>query len=274
LGGGPGERLIAPNPQAHDVPEATRSLSFWHRRYQLQAEWTAPLRAHAYALSGLQGASRVLEIGSGTGVISADLRAHTRGSVFGVELDPATARFAAQAAPGLFYSAGDGARLPYASSTFDVVATHFLLLWVRDAAAVLREAVRVIRPGGWLLCLAEPDYGGRVDYPETLANLGRLQTYALQSQGANPHVGRTIRGLLVQAGLAEVTAGVMASEWRAGPDEAALRSEVDTMEADLQGLASADEMENWRTTNERAWREGSRVLFVPTFYALGRKPLR
>jgi hypothetical protein len=66
----------------------------------------------------------------------------------------------------------------------------------------------------------------------------------------------------------------MASEWRAGPDEAALRSEADTMEADLQGLASADEMENWRTTNERAWREGSRVLFVPTFYALGRKPLR
>jgi hypothetical protein len=46
------------------------------------------------------------------------------------------------------------------------------------------------------------------------------------------------------------------------------------MEADLQELASMDEMEKWRTANERAWREGTRVLFVPTFYAFGRKPLR
>lgn len=273
MGGGAGKRLIAPDLQARDVPEATRSLSFWHRRYQLQAEWTAPLRAHAYAFSGLEGASRVLEIGSGTGVILMDLRAHTRGSVFGIEIDPATARFAARAAPGPCYCAGDGARLPFVSSTFDIVATHFLMLWVRDPSSVLREAVRVVRPGGWLLCLAEPDYGGRVDHPEALANLGRLQTYALQSQGANPYVGRTIRGLLVQAGLAEVTAGVMAAEWRAGIDEAALRSEVDTLGADLQGLTSADEMERWRTANEQAWREGSRVLFVPTFYAFGRKPL-
>jgi SAM-dependent methyltransferase len=271
---GAGERLIAPDPQARDVPEAARSLSFWHRRYQLQAEWTAPLRAHAYALSELEGASRVLEIGSGTGVISTDLQAHTKGSAFGVEIDPPTARFAARAAPGPFYCAGDGARLPFVSSTFDVVATHFLLLWVRNPLSVLREAVRVVRPGGWLLCLAEPDYGGRVDYPENLANLGRLQTYALQSQGANPYVGRAIRGLLAGAGLTEVTAGVMASEWRAGPDEASLRSEADTMSADLQGLTAPDELEKWRTANEQAWRQGNRVLFVPTFYGFGRKPLK
>ena len=256
------------------MPEASNSLSFWHRRYQHQAGWTAALRAHAYTVAALSAAGRVLEVGSGTGVVSADLQARTSGKVFGAEIEPASTRFAARASPGPSYTVSDGAHLPFAASSFEIVATHFLLLWVKEPASILSEAVRVTRPGGWVLCMAEPDYGGRVDYPDSLANLGRLQAHALQAQGANPYIGRRIRAILGDAGLTEVTAGVMGMDRLGEPSEEALRSEWETMAADLRGLVSEVELEEWRKADLEAWRSGRRVLFVPTFYAFGRKPQR
>jgi SAM-dependent methyltransferase len=210
-------------------------------------------------------------VGCGTGVITADLRARISAHAFGVDIDPGLARYAARKSPGPCYLAGDGGQLPFRASCFDAVVTHFLLLWVRDPLAILKEAMRVAHPGGWVLCLAEPDHGGRLDHPTVLANLGRLQTHALERQGANPLVGRRLRELLHDAGLTNVTAGVMGGEWEetAGPDP---DLEWETLRADLRGLATEDELGRWREAELEARERGSRVLFVPTFYGYGRKP--
>jgi SAM-dependent methyltransferase len=64
-------------------------------------------------------------------------------------------------------SQADRHTLPF-QPVFDVTFCHFLLLWVSNPEKVVAEMGRVTRPGGSVR-LAEPDYGGRIDYPESLS---------------------------------------------------------------------------------------------------------
>src|SRR5205814_714363 len=45
---------------------------------------------------------------------------------------------------------GQGERLPFADDAFDAVTFTYLLRYVDDAPAALRELARVLRPGGTL----------------------------------------------------------------------------------------------------------------------------
>jgi hypothetical protein len=134
---------------------------------------------------------------------------------------------------------------------------------------------RVTKPGGGVLCLAEPDYGGRIDYPDSLAELGALQEEALRAQGAGTHMGRRLRSLLHQSGLANVQAGILGGEW--ANVDAATDSQRDlewrTLAGDLTGRVSTDKLRSMETEFTRAQSDGSRVLFVPTFYGWGTRPL-
>jgi ubiquinone/menaquinone biosynthesis C-methylase UbiE len=256
------------------VPADSASAEFWHHRYTQQARWTASVRARSFDVARIADATRILEVGSGTGVIAGELQGKTSGRVYGVDIDQAAVRFAAPSNREVRYSIADGTGLPFPANVFDIVATHFVLLWVQDPLSLLREAVRVVRRGGWVLCLAEPDYGGRVDHPGRLANLGRLQADALVRQGADPFVGRRLRELFREAGLRETVSGVLGAEWLERRDEESLRSEWETFEADLRGLISDDEIARWREADAEAWDRGTRVLYVPTFYAIGRRVSR
>ena len=144
----------------------------WHQRFTQQAQWTRDLRAYLYQRVEIAQAQRVLEVGCGTGAILADLPAQIPLQV-GLDVDRQNLHLAMRSTPGTGFTQGDGHALPYPDGCFDVTYCHFLLLWVADPAQVLREMVRVTRPGGAVLALAEPDYGGRVDYPEELAILGK-----------------------------------------------------------------------------------------------------
>ena len=133
--------------------------------------------------------------------------------------------------------------------------------------------VRVTKPGGWILALAEPDYGGRIDFPRELEIIGQAQIQALLDQGANPYLGRTLRALFHSAQLTEIRAGLLGGEWQGSLNEDQLVSEWETLAQDLSDLLPADEIERFRRIDHEAWEMGTRILFVPTFYAAGRAPL-
>ncbi len=42
------------------------------------------------------------------------------------------------------------------------------------------------------------------------------------------------------------------------------------LEEDLDGMISTEDLRRLKKVNAKAWDEGSRVLFVPTFYGMGK----
>jgi len=239
----------------------------WHARYLQQARWTAQLRSYLFNKAGLQPGQRLLELGCGTGAVLADFP--QQAGLCGLDLDFQALTLAAQNSPGARLTCGDGASLPFANAAFEHVFCHFVLLWVRDPERVVSELRRVTRPGGAVLALAEPDYGGRVDYPPELAELGVWQAAALRRQGADVNMGRKLAAAFSRAGLQRVQTGVMGGQWQGAPSAQELELEWQTLSADLGGLAPAGKLDELRALNERAWALGERVLYVPTFYAWG-----
>ncbi len=245
------------------------TIDDWHRRFTQQARWSEELRRHLYTRLNVRQCRRILEVGCGTGVITAGLHAFTPAHIHGLDLNPAYLRHAHQSDPAAHFTAGDALVLPYPPACFDLTCCHFFLLWVTHPEQALAEMRRVTRPGGHILALAEPDYGGRIDYPLELAELGRLQGEALRAQGADPFTGRRLAALLHHAGLEQVESGLLGGHWAAPPSPEAWEMEWAILAADLGQTLSPQELHALRQQDAAAWQHGERILFVPTFYALG-----
>ena len=154
----------------------------WDERYRQQAGWTSALREHIYRRIGLASGQRVLEVGCGTGAVTAHLVQNTPVRVFGLDHNAGFLSLAREEQPGAGFICADALNIPFSSGAFDVTLSHMFLLWMREPQRALAEMRRVTRAGGWVLALAEPDYGGRIDYPQELAALGRLQAGALRAR--------------------------------------------------------------------------------------------
>ncbi|RLG32250.1 hypothetical protein DRN98_05565, partial [Methanosarcinales archaeon] len=105
-----------------------------------------------------------------------------------------------------------------------------------------------------------------------LVPLGRLQAESLRRQGAEPEMGRRLGEIFSAAGL-RTTVGTMAGRWNLPDclDESGFEAEWRMREHDLVGLVSPEEMRRLRSVDRQALADGRRILFVPTFYALGRR---
>ncbi len=241
----------------------------WHNRFTQQAQWTQALRGHLYPRLGLQRAQRILDVGCGTGALLGELQTQSSAGIFGVDVQRAHLELA-RAIEGVHLTEGDAHFFPFPDKAFDITLSHFLLLWVRNPGQVLGEMMRLTRPGGVVLALAEPDYGGRIDYPAELAQIGQWQTQALRAQGADPLIGRKLNGLFHSAGLRDIESGVLGGQWRSAPASNERALEWDVIKADLaQNAAFAANSAVLKQLDAQAWEHGERVLFVPTFYALG-----
>jgi len=136
----------------------------------------------------------LLDIGTGTGTLAlAALRRWPDAHVVGIDasgemverarqdadatLDPAT-----RARLDLGVALAD--RLPHEDGRFDAAISSFVFQLVDDRAAVIREAARVVRPGGWLV------------YATWLRNAG-----GLPSTGGLPGADRILEEVLAEFGF-------------------------------------------------------------------------
>lgn len=249
------------------------SAQDWDRRFLLQAQWTGNLRRYLYDKVALRNAARVLEVGCGTGAVTTDIQASTSALVLGLDIRLDFLQVASAKPSQSSWLQADGLCLPFASSTFDFVCCHFLLLWVPAAERICEEMARVTRPGGWMAALAEPDYGGRIDYPPQFEQLGALQAQKLTKQGADPCIGRRLGALFHSSGLVNVEMGIIGAQWNAPPKQDEWLSEWSMLKSDLHGSIEPLELARLQNLDFEAWQQGRRILFIPTFYACGRAPL-
>lgn len=244
----------------------------WHARFSTQAGWTEAVRRYLTADLSLDPGSNILDIGCGTGALLPFFeKAYPAACLVGLDLNRAFLNLASAETTAKLIQ-GDAYWLPFPNGSFSLVYCHYFLLWLQSKDKVLREISRVLQPGGVVLVLAEPDYGGRIDYPELLGALGYLQTQSLIEQGIDPAAGRKLADLLLAAGFDQVTSGVIGSEWNHQPGAHERASEWQVLSADLQNRISAAELAEFQRVDEQAWLEGRRILFVPTFFGRGEKP--
>lgn len=242
----------------------------WHTRFTQQAAWTAALRRHFYQEADLSRASRILEVGCGTGVILSELQGFTNSKINGLDLDHSRLLEARNNASNIDYTQGNAPTLPYPENVFDVTFCHFLLMWVKNPLQALFEMRRVTRPGGAVMLMAEPDYSHRIDLPKELEKIGIMQTKSLQTQGADPFIGVKLPFLLKQAGINLVETGILEKEKPDTWDLNAWELEWEVMESDLEGILPPSEMASLKIIDLDSRLSGKRILYVPTHFAWGR----
>jgi ubiquinone/menaquinone biosynthesis C-methylase UbiE len=249
------------------------SPQIWHDRYTNQARWTQPLRHHIYSRLKISHAEQILEVGCGSGAILSDFHQHLRGTIVGLDLDIEILTLAMRNAPNAILFQADAHHIPLPTEFFDFSICHFLLLWVANPRLVINEMKRVTHPGGIICALAEPDYGGRIDYPPEFTELGKKQSTALHNQGANPEIGRQLRKLFSNAGLVDVVTGVIGGQWELPFLPGEWESEWEMLEYDLAANPDfTSAKEKLKAQDKIAWAQGERILYVPTFYAWGKVP--
>jgi len=187
-----------PHRQPPDRASATKrqALELFHglpRRYdQLSAAlsfWQDPRwrRALVDAVAPAAG-ERILDVATGTGMVAAELLSRDAGcTVVGLDQSPdmlaaARARFAASAdGERVRLCEGQAEELPFADGSFDALTFTYLLRYVDDPPATMRELARVVRPGGRVASLefgvppyAVPRAAWRLYTAVGLPTLGRM----------------------------------------------------------------------------------------------------
>jgi trans-aconitate 2-methyltransferase len=129
-------------------------MSDWDARtyHRLAAPQLAWGRRVAQRLAACPG-ERILDIGCGTGRLTAELtrQAGDSGRTVGLDVSHAMLEQARQASPGIGFVRADGAALPFAASTFDAVFSSATFHWIADHARLFREVHTVLKPGGRLI---------------------------------------------------------------------------------------------------------------------------
>jgi SAM-dependent methyltransferase len=184
----------------------------------------------------------------------------------GVDLDPEAVKACQRR--GLKAAVADAHQLPFPDRSFDVVICSFLLLWVERPEKVLEEMSRVSRR--YVVCLAEPDFGGRVVHPPEVGALDSAIIEGLRARGADPLMGRRLRGMMRQAGL-EAEIGVHPGSWTGDRLRREAVEEWDTIATDTCLGADDPALAKAKAAYLKALDDGSLCLFNPIFYGIGSK---
>jgi SAM-dependent methyltransferase len=185
--------------------------------------------------------TRLLEVGCGVGAVLAVLGQEFPGvSLTGVDIEPKQLDFAR----GHLRRAGVEARLveaealalPFADESFDQVWMMWFLEHVDDPPAVLREARRVIAPGGAITAI-EVDYSTCRAEPSTpsIEALIRAMVQGMAASGWSD-AGTRLPGWLREAGFRDVEEGERPFWWQGDDLAGQSRYAADVLESALDAL--------------------------------------
>src|SRR4051794_1466234 len=119
-------------------------------KYDIELDLEAnPETSHAFIVDMVGSNKRVLDVGCDTGYLGESLMA-LGCRVWGVEVNPETARVAAEKLERVVVGDLESLDLPaeFGEGAFDVVVFGDVLEHLRDPLPVLRQARRLLAPGG------------------------------------------------------------------------------------------------------------------------------
>jgi arsenite methyltransferase len=152
----------------------------------------------------LREGERVLDIGSGPGLLAYDMAASVgrNGRVCGIDISEdmlTMSRKRCADQPWTEFQRADGTRLPYPDDSFDAAVSTQVYEYVVDIPGALAELYRVARPGGRAVVM-DNDYGSLVIHTEHEARMKRVLS-AWDEHFVHAGLPRTLSRQLRDAGF-------------------------------------------------------------------------
>jgi SAM-dependent methyltransferase len=175
---------------------------------RFMGRWSAPLSGVFLDFAELPADPRVVDVGCGTGVLTAELVHHYgAAAVSAIDPSPPFVEATRRRAPEVDVREGAAEALPYPDDAFDAALCQLVVHFMADPVAGLGEMARVTRPGGVVAATVWDSYGDR----------GPLSLFWHAAQDAGyTGAGEALRPgsrdgdlarLFTEAGLSEVTDG-------------------------------------------------------------------
>ena len=140
--------LFGPLPRRYDMLEALLSLG-------QNGRWRREMVAHVE--TGVPG--RILDVATGTAGVALALARRTGAQITGIDITEAMLQRGRErvarngASDRVRLVVGQAERLPFSDDAFDALTFTYLLRYVADPGATLRELARVLKPGAAIASL-------------------------------------------------------------------------------------------------------------------------
>lgn len=165
-------------------------------------------KKRAFIFTELKPGESLLDAGCGAGddLLAVATSFPNAGALYGIDLDDSTLQTAREraAAAGvqIDFQVGDLASMPYADDAMDVVRSDRVFQHLERPAAVLKEMIRVTKPGGRVIGI-DVDWGSLIiDHPQVELT-EKICDFA-RDHHINGRSGRQLRRLFLEHGLKEV----------------------------------------------------------------------
>lgn len=252
------------------------NLNDFIKKLELQALETAEERLPLYLEVGIKDAGLILDVGCGSGAVTRDIAHLSKGQLIGIDGSADILKVAKNVlkdSENIELHISSAETIPYKDNTFDIVTSNLFFMWVDKPQIVINEMTRVTKPGGIVLASLEPDYGGKLHYPENPKIDSIFAGRAIKEKGGDPHIGRKLRLLFVRAGL-ETKVGIGNNRiWSCNEDKSYyLHARDFYVKALKDAHLSEEEIDNWEYEYLKSLDEGVQLNFFPQFYAIGIKP--
>ncbi|MFQ5952349.1 MAG: class I SAM-dependent methyltransferase [Candidatus Omnitrophota bacterium] len=122
---------------------------------------------------------KVLEVGCGSSIDSHLIAEETKAEVYGIDISEKALKIAKDVSLNfeekVHLSIGDARKLEFANDAFDLVFSQGLLEHFEKPVDILKEQIRVLKPGGILIVNVPQKYTAYTVYKHLLSMLGRWE---------------------------------------------------------------------------------------------------
>ncbi|GAA4717336.1 methyltransferase domain-containing protein [Phytohabitans rumicis] len=265
-----------PFAQVDDMPPQIRALILGALERMAASPEIQRVRRVAQAALDPRPGQRLLDVGSGVGEVARQLAAAVApdGEVVAVDASAAAVAVATDRHDGsaVTYAVGDITALDFPDASFDGVRTERVLQHLADPDAAVAELARVTRPGG-RVCLVDTDWTSVAGdgLPDDLVD---AIWRAVPARQHHPTMGRTLRGRLVRAGLAEVRCEPVPL-WFTDPESASAVIPVFNKEIPREAGIIPDELrDRWFAAVDAAAARDEFLAVLTIWVAVGVTPAR
>lgn len=183
--------------------------------------WRLVLEGKLHLAPMKENPSKILDLGTGSGIWAMEVAdQYPSAEVIGTDISPVQPKWVP---PNLHYEIDDlEQEWLFRSNSFDFINVRFMFYAIKDWPAMLQQAYRTLKPGGYIelseLAL-QPVAGDDCPSPPTITQWFKIQGAAIEKAGFDMHVACRYKQMLIDAGFEAVVEEKMDIPWGTWPED-------------------------------------------------------